>query len=189
MGGHIAVVLPGAANGPYAAPLLVPLLAVEEAGGRVEVVTYPEFRPRSLERQDAVEFDAFVGERVAEVLARERPSRVTFIAKSLGTLFLAAMGDMPLPADVGAIWVTPLLGLDYAREGVMDKRWPSLLVAGSVDKYHDPAAHAEVCRTIGAESLVIDDADHGLVVAGNVLATVEGFRALAQASLDFVGRR
>ena len=116
MGGHIAVVLPGAANGPYAAPLLVPLLAVEEAGGRVEVVTYPEFRPRSLERQDAVEFDAFVGERVAEVLARERPSRVTFIAKSLGTLFLAAMGDMPLPADVGAIWVTPLLGLDYARE-------------------------------------------------------------------------
>ena len=189
MGRHIALVLPGAAAGPYTAPLLVPLLAAEEAGAQVEVVTYPEFRPRSLERRDAVEFDAFVSERVAEVLARERPSRVTFIAKSLGTLFLAATGDMPLPADVGAIWVTPLLGLDYARQGVIDKRWPSLLVAGSVDRYHDPKAHEKVCQAIEAESLVIDGADHGLVVAGSVLATVEGLRALAQASLDFAGRR
>ncbi len=53
----------------------------------------------------------------------------------------------------------------------------------------DPAAHAKVCETIGAGSLVVDGADHGLVVRGSVRATCEGFRALAEASLAFVARR
>ena len=188
MGRHLALVLPGGAGGPYTAPLLVPSLAVEEAGAEVNVVPYPEFRPRGLERADALEFDAFVSQRVVEILAERRASRVTFIAKSRGTLFLSAMGEMPLPADVDAIWVTPLLGFDYVRDGVVQKRWPSLLVAGSADRYHDPDAHAKVRETIGAESLIIDGADHGLVVGGSVRATVEGFRALAEASLAFAAR-
>ncbi len=188
MGRHIALVLPGGAAGPYTAPLLVPLLALEEVGAEVKVVPYPEFRPQGLERVDALEFDAFVSERVAEILAEARPSRVTFIAKSRGTLFLSAMGDMPLPAQIDAIWVTPLLGFDYVRDGITDKRWPSLLIAGSSDRYHDPAAHAKVCASTGAGSLIIDGADHGLVVAGNVRATVDGLRALADASLAFAAR-
>jgi pimeloyl-ACP methyl ester carboxylesterase len=189
MGCHIALVLPGGAAGPYTAPLLVPSLAVEETGAQVKVVPYPEFRPQGLERAEALEFDAFVSERVVEILAEGSPSKVTFIAKSRGALFLSTMGEVPLPADVDAIWVTPLLGLDYVRDGVTGKRWPSLLVAGTADPYHDPAAHAKVCETIGAESLVVDGADHGLVVRGSVGATVEGFRALAEASLAFAARR
>lgn len=188
MGRHLALVLPGGEAGPYTAPLLLPSLAVEEAGAQVKVVAYPEFRPKGLERADALEFDAFVSARVAEILADESPSRVTFIAKSRGTLFLSAMGEMPLPADVEAIWVTPLLRLDYVRDGVMGKRWSSLIVAGSADPFHDPVAQAKVCGAIGAESLIIDGANHGLVVAGNVRATVEGFRALAVASLAFARR-
>jgi hypothetical protein len=62
-----------------------------------------------------------------------------------------------------------------------------LAVAGSADPYHDPAAHAEVCRA-GAQSLVIDGANHGLVVPADVLATVDGFRTLAGASLAFARR-
>lgn len=188
MGAHLALVLPGGAAGPYTAPLLLPSLAVEELGAEVKVVPYPEFRPRTLERSDFLEFDAFVSQRVAEIVAQGRPSRVTFVAKSLGTVFLSTMKEMPLPADVDAIWVTPLLGHGYVRDGVIDKRWPSLLVAGSADRYHDPSAHVKVCKAIGAESLVIDRADHGLVVAGNVRATVEAFRALAEASLAFAAR-
>ena len=186
MGRHLALVLPGGAAGsPYTAPLLIPWLAVEEAGAEVKIVPYPEFRPPGLALTDALEFDAFVFDRVVEILAEGRPSKVTFIAKSRGTLFLSAMGDISLPSDVDAIWVTPLLGLDYVRNGVLAKGWPSLLVAGSADDYHHPVAHAKVCETMGAESLIIDGADHGLVVPRNVRATIEGFRALAGASLAF----
>ncbi|HXW80384.1 MAG TPA: hypothetical protein VEJ84_12845, partial [Acidimicrobiales bacterium] len=155
---------------------------------QVKVVPYPDFRPRSLELADALEFDAFVSERVVEILVEARPSKVTFIAKSRGTLFLSAMRKVPLPSEVDAIWVTPLLGLDYVRGGVIDRRWPSLVVAGSADPYHDPVSHAKVCETIGGESLVIEGANHGLVVGGSVRATVEGFRALGEASLAFAAR-
>ncbi len=60
--------------------LLVPSLAVEETGAQVKVVPYPELRPRGLERAEALEFDAFVSERVVEILAETSPSKVTFIA-------------------------------------------------------------------------------------------------------------
>jgi hypothetical protein len=189
MGRYVALVLPGGRGGAYTAPLLVPVLAVKELGAEVKVVPYPEFRPESLELADALEFDAVVAQRVGEILAEEPATRVTFIAKSRGTLFLSAMGGMPLPGQVDAIWVTPLLGLEYVRDGVVDKGWPSLLVAGSADRYHDPGAHANVCEEIGAQSLIIAGADHGLVVAGDVRATVEGFRAVADASLAFAGQR
>ena len=103
-------------------------------------------------------------------------------------MFLSAMSGLIEAPEVGAIWVTPLLGLDYVRDGLLEKRWRSLIVAGSADPYHDSAAHAEVFEAIAADSLVIDGADHGLVVHGDVRGTVDGFRALAEASLTFAAR-
>ena len=38
-----------------------------------------------------------------------------------GRCAVDAEGEVPLPADVDAIWVTPLLGLDYVRDGLIDK--------------------------------------------------------------------
>jgi len=182
---HLALVLQGGGAGPYTAPLLLPSLALEETGARVEVVAYPEFRPQGLELEDAREFDEFVTRSVRELVGSGTWTRITFIAKSRGTLYLAAMSE-PLPCDqVDAIWVTPLLGLDYVREGVLAKAWRSLVVAGGADPFHDSDAHTAVCRELRAEQLVIVDADHGLVVAGDVRRTVNGFRALAEASLAF----
>ncbi|MEN3273833.1 MAG: hypothetical protein V7636_2594, partial [Actinomycetota bacterium] len=112
-------------------------------------------------------------------------NKITFIAKSRGTLYLAAMSES-LPCDrVEAIWVTPLLGFDYVREGILAKSWRSLVVAGGADPNHDSDAHAGVCRQLQAQQLVIADANHGLVVVGDVRRTVEGFQALAESSLSF----
>lgn len=70
----------------------------------------------------------------------------------------------------------------------MAKAWPSLVVAGSADPYHDARAHAEVCATIRAQSLVVERANHGLVVDADVMATVDAHRALAHARLAFARR-
>lgn len=185
MSGHLALVLQGGGAGPYTAPILVPSLALEESGAKVVVVPYPEVRPPSLEREDARDFDEQVTAAIRKIVGARTWSRITFVAKSRGTLYLAAASE-PLPCDrVDAIWVTPLLGLDFVREGVLSKSWPSLIVAGGADPYHDAAAHAEVCRLIAAQQIVIEGADHGLVVAGDVRRTVDGFRELADASLAF----
>ena len=190
MSGHLALVLPGGGAGPYTAPLLLPTLAAEQLGAQVEVVPYPAFRPAGLGHDEAAAFDAFVVDRVRELLAARTWSRVTFVAKSRGTLFLSTMDESVVPCDdVEALWITPLLGFDYVREGVLAKGWPSLLVAGSADAYHDPSAHEQVAASLGAVSLVVERANHGLVVEGDVLATVESYRALAEASLTFLARR
>ena len=47
MGRHLALVLPGGAGGPYTAPLLVPSLAVEEAGARLMSFLIPSFGPEA----------------------------------------------------------------------------------------------------------------------------------------------
>jgi hypothetical protein len=185
MSDHLALVLQGGGAGPYTAPLLIPSLALEETGARVEVVPYPEFRPKGLELEDAREFDQVVTRSLQDLLGTGMWNRITFIAKSRGTLYLAAMSES-LPCDrVDAIWVTPLLGFDYVREGIVTKSWRSLVVAGGADPYHDADAHAEVCRQVRAQELVIANANHGLVVVGDVRRTVSGFQALAEASLEF----
>ena len=184
---HLGLVLPGGNGGPYTAPLLVPSLALEEQGARVEVVAYPDFRPKGLELEDATAFDEIVLERVLEHVASAPWETITFVAKSRGTLFLSAMPPLPTAATMQAVWVTPLLGFEYVRRGLLDKGWRSLVAAGGADPYHDRPAHDEVCRALGASTLVVPGADHGLVVRGDVRATVAGFAALGEASLRFLG--
>jgi pimeloyl-ACP methyl ester carboxylesterase len=185
---HLALVLPGGNNDPFTPSVLLPSLALEEVGAQVERVSYSGLRAEGLGLEESREFNAAVGSAVVDLLDRYDPATVTFVAKSRGALFLAAMEKTLVGRDTDVIWVTPLLGLEYVRAGVMDQGWPSLIVAGSADPYHDPAAHDEVCRAIGARSLVIEGAGHGLVVAGDVSATVDGFRRLGEASLSFVRR-
>ena len=139
----------------------------------------------SLELDAARDFNEQVTLALREIVDSGSWSRITFVAKSRGTLYLAAMSES-LPCErVDAIWVTPLLGLDYVRNGVLSKAWRSLIVAGGADPYHDRGAHDAVCNQLTASELVIENADHGLVVGGDVRKTVDGFKALAEASLAF----
>jgi pimeloyl-ACP methyl ester carboxylesterase len=185
---HLALILPGGNNDPFTPSVLLPSLALEEVGAHVERVSYSGLRADGLGLEESKEFNAAVSKTVVGLIDRYDPATVTFVAKSRGALFLAAMEKALVDRDTDAIWVTPLLGLAYVRAGVMDQGWPSLIVAGSADPYHDPTAHDEVCRAIGARSLVIDGADHGLVVARDVFATVDGFRRLGETSLSFARR-
>jgi hypothetical protein len=186
--GHLALVLQGAGGGPYTAPVFVPSLALREIGAQVEIVPYPDFRPGSLESEDARDFNDAVTTSLLEIVRGGTWSRITFVAKSVGALYLATLTE-PMPCDrVDAVWVTPPLGLDYVRAGVLGKAWPSLIVAGAADPYHDAAAHADVCTELEADDLVIEDADHGLTVAGDVRRTIDGYRALADATLAFATR-
>ncbi|MGH3926754.1 MAG: hypothetical protein ACRDTT_28480, partial [Pseudonocardiaceae bacterium] len=139
--------------------------------------------------EESVEFNAAVLDQVSVVIDRYHPDKVTFVAKSRGALFLAAMDKATVSFEVEAIWVTsPLVDLPYVGQGIVDKAWRSLLVAGSADPYHEPTSHAEICAAIGAAELVISNGNHGLVVEGDVLATVDGYRQLAETALSYVRR-
>jgi anti-sigma factor RsiW len=183
---HLAIMLPGAGYGTLGPALRLPRLAAEEAGAEVVEVEYPAPpAPDGQVRQQ--EFQDAVSSQVSSFLTGSAPDRVTFIAKSLGTVVLAGLPpSVPLPPLVRAIWLTPLFGREDVRTGAIGKGWPSLLVAGGADNYHKPEHHGYVAKALGASSLVLSRANHCLEVPGDVRATLEGFRSLTEAVLSFV---
>ena len=185
MGSHLAILLPGREYGPLGPALRLPRLAVEQSGGEILEIQYP-FIP-AVDDPDAWNtLCVSVAEQISAVLSRRVPSRITFIAKSLGTVVLASLpSEIPLPA-VKAIWLTPLFGRDSVRRGAVSKNWPSLLVAGEADQLHEPRHHDAVADALGAASLVLPRADHALEIPGDVIATLDGFRVLTEEVLDFV---
>ena len=185
---HLAVVLPGSGYGPDGPVLSLPAIALEQLGAHASIARYPDWRPDGVEGAlaDTAFRDAVVAS-VRRLLDRHAPTRVTFVAKSLGTLVLALAGRAMADGveTVEALWLTPTFDVDVVRDAAIERGWRSLVVCGTADPRYDPDAMAAVAAATGGESLTIDGADHSLFVAGDVFATVEGLRRLAEAVLRF----
>ncbi len=104
--------------------------------------------------------------------------RVVLVAKSLGTY------AAPLAAERGlaAVWLTPLLQVACCAEAIAANAAPQLLVGGTAD---DIAWEPDVARDLaarGCDVLEVPDADHALMVPGDVVRGVEahtvGIRAV-----------
>lgn len=185
---HLAIVLPGRGYGALGPALRLPRLAVEEAGAETVVVEYPGDTPLAQVPEWWDDLHSSVASQVASFLSEAAPERVTFLAKSLGSVALAALpGHVALPASVDAIWLTPIFGREPIRSGAIAHAWRSLLVAGGADEFYEPEHHEAVAEALGASSLVLPGANHLLEVPGDVRATLEGFRSLTEAVMAFVG--
>ena len=128
-----------------------------------------------------------VGQQIQEIISERDWSEVTFIAKSVGTMILGAVGTrLPVPSSVNALWLTPAFPLDYVRDGAVATGWRSLIVSGSADHWYDAARTTEVAEALGAAHLFIDGAEHNLEIAGDVRATLGALEQLATATLSFI---
>ena len=175
----------GAGQDPFASPLAsVTIRALEQAGAFVVPVRYDDdiFRP------DPERFADGVRREVQGALAFHRPDRVTFLGKSRGThaLRVVCTEDFDVPADTRVIWQTPVWRADRSWEAARSGRHPSLYLVGLADdEYHDPDRHREV----PGETVAIPGGDHGLEIAGDVLATLDAWRTMAAAILAFAARQ
>ena len=183
MSGHLAIVLPGRGYGALGPAIRLPRLAVEQSGARVVEIEYPAV-PDDDDPESWARLYASASEQVGAAISAARPSRVTFIAKSLGTIVLANMA-LAVPVPAAAVWLTPIFGRADVRDGAVARGFPSLLVAGEADTFHSPARHEEVASAVQARSLILPRADHLLEVPGDVMATVDGFRLLSETVLSF----
>ena len=180
MSAHLAIVLPGRGYGADLPALYLPRRALEQAGAETGIVAYSA-------ADDWPRFHAAVDEAVGQLIDERSPSRVTFVAKSLGTIALAALSrEVALPPRVDAVWITPLFGEPQVREGAIAHGWRSLIVAGAADPYNSAPDTEAVRVALGADVVVAPDADHGLEVPGDVIATIDGLRAVVEAVVRFV---
>ncbi len=187
-GGHLAIILPGRGYGPQGPVLHLPRLVLEQVGATAAVIRYP-LDDGQIPADDQWElFHRSVHTQVDALLAEHRPHRLSFVAKSLGSIALAGLDvERHLGDLVEAIWLTPLWGRDEVRHGALHLAIRSLVVAGGADPMHDVDRHDEICHTIEAASLVIEDADHSLEIPGDVNRTLDAYAQLTGAVERFIG--
>ncbi|MCD6033441.1 MAG: hypothetical protein K0S78_5627 [Thermomicrobiales bacterium] len=113
--------------------------------------------------------------------------RVVLIGKSLGTLsmgHLLTMADPP--RNVAAVWLTPLLGEERLRQQIVQYGGPSLFVIGTADPHFDPVVLEQMqVATIG-EAVVVRNADHGMDIPGDSIASVRAVERVVEALSRFL---
>jgi hypothetical protein len=184
---HLAVHFPGGSlpgQDPFDERLAwVTIRALEHAGAVVVPVRYDD----DLLSPDQERFESGVRREVRGALACCQPDRVTIVGKSRGThaLRLVCVEDFELPEDTRLIWLTPVWRSDGSWQAACSNTLQSLHVAGLADHpYHDPDRH----RAVPGETVAIPAADHRLEVAGDILATLDAWRTMADAVVHFAGR-
>lgn len=96
---------------------------------------------------------------VSEVLATHTYENVQFIAKSLGTIPLAALLAKPNLQTARFVFLTPVL--TEVAEQIATSSQAGLLVIGTADKFYDEVA-LETCRTSQLTIDVMEGANHSL---------------------------
>lgn len=105
-----------------------------------------------------------------QALARERTyAQIIVVGKSLGTWAMSLL--LPHPDVRLAIWLTPLLKLDRVAESLRTCKIPSLCVIGTRDPHYDARIVAKLESPV-VRFLILPEADHGLSVKGDALASV-----------------
>lgn len=188
---HIAILLPGIGYTCQMPLFYYPTLFLHNIGADVLWVEYaynkrPDFHTLS----DAEQMHWLFNDVTAAcdtVLKQHNYQRITIIGKSLGTL---AMGHLLTTdakfAHVQAIWLTPLLWNDRLREQIQQYGQPSLFVIGTADSCYNPQYLADVQAATKGESVVIEGADHGMLVNGDVLQSLKAMERIMRAIEAFV---
>lgn len=185
---HLALSFPGGSipgQDPFADRLAwLTVQSLEQAGATVVPVHYDD----DVIRSDAERFASGVRRELRGALRHHEPDRLTLVGKSRGTqaLRIACEEDASFPGDTRFIWLTPVWRSKASWEAACANPRPSLSVVGLADhEYHDPERHADV----PGETVEIPGADHGLEVAGDVFATLDAWRTMAEAVVRFAGRQ
>jgi len=102
------------------------------------------------------------------------------IGKSLGSLAAPVVADRGL----AAVWFTPLLTDEPTVAALRRATGPCLLVGGTADRFWD----GQTARSITADIVEIDGADHGMFVPGRLAASAAVLGQVISAVEDFLDR-
>ena len=171
-----AIVAPGGGYGPDGPLLMYARLAVQSRGGRVRPIRWELARDAdlSLQRQRV----ASQVESAVEEMTAATGAAPVLIGKSLGSLAAPVAADRGLPA----VWFTPLLTDEPTVAALRRATGPCLLVGGTADQFWD--GHA--ARSLPAEVVEIDGADHGMFVPGRLGASAAVLGQVITAVEDFL---
>ena len=159
--GRSAILAPGGSYGADGPLLMYARLAVERGGGHVHPIAWEPAGGRDFREQR--QRVALQVESAIDAMTAAGGAGPVVIGKSLGSL------AAPLVADCGlaAVWFTPLLTDEPTVAALRRATGPCLLVGGTADQFWD----GQAARSLTANVVEIDGADHGMFVPGGLAAS------------------
>jgi len=156
--------------------LMFARLAVQRRGGRAHPIVWDLAASRDFtaQRQRVV---TQVESAVDEVTARTGAASVV-VGKSLGSLAAPVVAYRGL----AAVWFTPLLTDEPTVAALRRAIGPCLLVGGTADPYWD----GPTARSLTADVVEIDGADHAMVVPGRLKESAAVLGQIITAVEDFL---
>jgi hypothetical protein len=188
---HLAVILPGQTYTAGMPALFFPGRVMLAHGVDVLEMEYDltaeEIETLGMDRQaDRAAATAEVVVRAA--LAQRAPERLTLIGKSLGTFAMAHLltCGLDLPR-LDCIWITPVLKQENLLQQMLACRHMSLVVAGDKDPYSNADGIERLEKETGMRVILIEGAEHGLEVNGNVIETLRSLQRIVRGIEGFMG--
>ena len=191
---HLAFVFPRLGYTAHMMPVLSYPRRLLERGADVLLVEYDYREQANLRMPRNPERNRWFFDDVAAAceagLGQLPYSGVTLVGKSLGTLAKGHLLTAEARASEGtrAVWLTPLLRKDDLRARIRQYGGPSLFAIGTADPHYDPARLAEMREATGGAVVVVEGADHGLDVLGDVVASVKAVEQVFLALQGFLAR-
>jgi pimeloyl-ACP methyl ester carboxylesterase len=186
---HAAIILPGKGYGCLGPVLHYPSLALLERGADVLCVDYTQ-RPNfsTLSTSELRQCSTADAEAAFQALMSQRDyQRMTIVGKSLGTMVMGhLLTTLPISIPIQTVWLTPLLHFQELREQMKQVAGPSFIVIGTADPQYDPTLLEEVQKAANAAVLIIENANHSLEFATNVLESIEAMEDITEAFQTFL---
>ena len=174
----VALVFPGLAYNSTMPLLHYSIQAIIASGINVLTVDYdysnnPEFLKQSIRSRS----DWMIGDIEAAlkvITEQENQEVVCLTGKSLGTLALGHLLETHENLrDAKTIWLTPLIKNPELMEQMLSHMKDAVLVIGTKDTHYDSDIIDRLNATTLLRGIVVDGANHGLEIEGNVTKSLQ----------------
>jgi alpha/beta superfamily hydrolase len=184
----LMVALPGNHYGMDGPLLYYPCKVLQDTGWDTLALTYSyqsagsEFSPESLpsavrECQDAIRL----------ILSKREYEHIAVIGKSLGAFIIAQLCGIEETLEAArCLYITPPLGTPIFDQMVHENSQPAHIAIGTKDRFYNVQALASLQTKRSFGLTLIENADHSMDVAGDLMASIEAVRRVTQEGIAFI---
>lgn len=186
---HLGIVLPGYRYSPEMAPLYYAGRILLDQGADLLRVEYHYYRT-DFPNQPESEQDKWISSDVSAAceagLSQQPYEKITLIGKSMGTVAMGQLLADPRFQSATCVWLTPLLTIEWLCSRIEQTHPRSLFVIGTADKFYQPDVLKRLEQITGGQSLVIEGANHGLEIPGDLPKSLAVLSQIVQALQEFL---
>jgi hypothetical protein len=187
--GHLGIILPGYRYSVDMAPLYYAGRILLDRGADLLRIEYAYYRTPFLkqpEREQSKWISSDVFAACNTGLSYRSYEKITLVGKSLGTMAMGHLLSDSRFQQATCVWLTPLLPVEWLTARIEQIHPRSLFMIGTADKFYRPDILRQLELVTKGNSLVIEGANHGLEIPGDIPKSLTALSQMVQAVQEFL---